>query len=46
MHADELDYKEMEGLTGLAQGNLRIIVMRTKQKLKQQFENISKTWKK
>ena len=30
--------------TGLSQGNIRIIVMRTKKKLKQQFNNITKTW--
>ena len=30
--------------TGLSQGNIRIIVMRTKQKLRQQFKKITKTW--
>ena len=37
-------YEEIEQDTGLSQGNIRIIVMRTKKKLKQQFQNITKTW--
>ena len=41
---DDRSYEEIEQDTGLSQGNIRIIVMRTKQKLKQQFQNITKTW--
>lgn len=37
-------YEEIEQDTGLSQGNIRIIVMRTKKKLKQQFQKITKTW--
>ena len=37
-------YEEIERDTGLTQGNIRIIVMRAKKKLKQQFQNITKTW--
>ena len=37
-------YDEIEQDTGLSQGNIRIIVMRTKKKLKEQFNKISKTW--
>jgi RNA polymerase sigma-70 factor (ECF subfamily) len=45
MHlVDERSYEEIERDTGLSQGNIRIIVMRTKKKLKQQFQNITKTW--
>ena len=45
MHAvDDRSYQEIEQDTGLSQGNIRIIVMRTKKKLKQQFQNITKTW--
>ena len=45
MHVmEERSYEEIEQDTGLSQGNIRIIVMRTKQKLKQQFQNITKTW--
>ena len=45
MHVvDNLSYEEIEQDTGLSQGNIRIIVMRTKKKLKQQFNNITKTW--
>ena len=45
MHlVDDRSYEEIERDTGLSQGNIRIIVMRTKQKLKQQFQNITKTW--
>ena len=40
----ERSYEEIEQDTGLSQGNIRIIVMRTKKKLKQQFQNITKTW--
>ena len=45
MHlVDDRSYEEIERDTGLSQGNIRIIVMRTKQKLKQQFQNITMTW--
>ena len=37
-------YEEIEQDTGLSQSNIRIIVMRTKKKLKQQFQKITKTW--
>ena len=41
---EERSYEEIEQDTGLTQGNIRIIVMRTKQKLKQQFQKMTKTW--
>lgn len=41
---EDRSYEEIERDTGLSQGNIRIIVMRAKQKLKQQFQKISKTW--
>ena len=41
---EDRSYEEIERDTGLSQGNIRIIVMRTKQKLKKQFQNITKTW--
>ena len=41
---EERSYEEIEQNTGLSQGNIRIIVMRTRQKLKQQFQKITKTW--
>ena len=41
---EKRSYEEIEQDTGLSQGNIRIIVMRTKKKLKQQFHNITKTW--
>ena len=45
MHlVEDCSYEEIERDTGLSQGNIRIIVMRTKKKLKQQFQNITKTW--
>ena len=45
MHVvDDRSYEEIERDTGLSQGNIRIIVMRTKKKLKEQFDKISKTW--
>ena len=45
MHlVEDRSYEEIEQDTGLSQGNIRIIVMRTKKKLKQQFQNITKTW--
>ena len=45
MHlVEERSYDEIEQDTGLSQGNIRIIVMRTKQKLKQQFTKLTKTW--
>ena len=45
MHlVEDRSYEEIECDTGLSQGNIRIIVMRTKKKLKQQFQNITKTW--
>ena len=36
-------YEEIEQETGLTQGNIRIIVMRARQKLKQQFQKLT-TW--
>ena len=45
MHVvDDRSYEEIEQDTGLSQGNIRIIVMRTKKKLKEQFNKITKTW--
>ena len=45
MHlVEDKSYEEMERDTGLSQGNLRIIMMRTKQKLKQQYLKLTKTW--
>lgn len=41
---EDRSYEEIERDTGLSQGNIRIIVMRTKKKLKRQFQNITKTW--
>ena len=41
---EDRTYEEIEHDTGLSQGNIRIIVMRTKKKLKQQFQYITKTW--
>ena len=41
---EERSYEEIEQDTGLSQGNIRIIVMRTRQKLKQQFIKLTKTW--
>ena len=45
MHlVDDRSYEEIERDTGLSQGNVRIIVMRTRKKLKEQFIKITKTW--
>lgn len=45
MHlVEDKSYEEIEQDTGLSQGNLRIIMMRTKQKLKEQYLKITKTW--
>ena len=45
MHVmEERSYEEIERDTGLSQGNIRIIVMRTKKKLKERFSKITKTW--
>ena len=45
MHlVEDKSYEEMEQDTGLSQGNLRIIMMRTKQKLKEQHSKLTKTW--
>ena len=45
MHlVEEHSYEEIEKKIGLSQGNIRIIVMRTRQKLKQQFTKLTKTW--
>lgn len=45
MHEVEArSYEEIERDTGLSQGNIRIIVMRAKKKLKHQFQSITKTW--
>ena len=41
MHlVEDRSYEEIERDTGLSQGNIRIIVMRTRQKLKKQFQRI------
>ncbi len=46
MHlVEDKSYEEIERDTGLSQGNLRIIIMRTKQKLKQQYLKLTQTWK-
>ena len=45
MHViEDRSYDEIEQDTGLSGGNIRIIVMRTKKKLKEQFDKITKTW--
>ena len=45
MHlVEDKSYEEIQRDTGLSQGNLRIIMMRTKQKLKQQYLKLTKTW--
>ena len=45
MHiVEERSYEEIERDTGLSQGNIRITVMRARQKLKQQFQKLTKTW--
>jgi RNA polymerase sigma-70 factor (ECF subfamily) len=45
MHlVEDRSYEEIERDTGLSQGNVRIIVMRTRKKLKEQFIKITKTW--
>ena len=45
MHlVEERSYEEIERDTGLSQGNIRIIVMRARQKLKQQFQKLTQTW--
>ncbi|MBR5061500.1 MAG: RNA polymerase sigma factor [Prevotella sp.] len=41
---EDRSYEEIEQDTGLSQSYIRIIVMRTKKKLKQQFQKITKTW--
>lgn len=41
---DELSYEEMETATGIRQGTLRQIVMRTRHKLKEQFNKLAQTW--
>lgn len=41
---EEQSYEEIETTTGLKQGNIRQIVMRTRQKLKEQFNKLAKTW--
>ena len=43
---EDRPYEEIEQTTGLSQGNIRIIVMRARQKVKQQFMKISKKWTK
>ena len=45
MHlVEERSYEEIEQDTGLSQGNIRIIVMRARQKLKQQFQKLTTKW--
>ena len=41
---EEQSYDEIEASTGLKQGNIRQIVMRTRQKLKEQFNKLARTW--
>ena len=43
---EELSYEEIESATGLKQNNLRQIVMRTREKLKEQFTKIAQSWMK
>lgn len=43
MHlVEDKSYEEIERDTGLSQGNIRIIIMRAKQKLKQQYLKLTK----
>ena len=45
MHViEDRSYDEIEQDTGLSGGNIRIIVMRTKKKLKEQCNKMTKTW--
>lgn len=45
MHmVEQRSYQEIEQRTGLSQVNIRIIVMRSRQKVKQQFQKLIKTW--
>lgn len=45
MHViEDRSYDEIEQDTGLSGGNIRIIVMRTKKKLKEQLNKMTKTW--
>lgn len=41
---EEQSYEEIQRDTGLSQGNIRIIMMRTRIKLKKQFEEFTKIW--
>ena len=41
---EDRSYEEIERDTGLSQGNIRLIVMRTKQKLKLQYLKLTKIW--
>ena len=41
---EERSYEEIEQDTGLSQGNIRQIVLRGRQKLKEQFLKLTKTW--
>ena len=41
---EEQSYEEIQRDTGLSQGNIRIIMMRTRIKLKKQFEELTKIW--
>ena len=41
---EEKSYEEIQRDTGLSQGNIRIIMMRTRIKLKKQFEEFTKIW--
>ena len=43
---EELSYEEIESATGLKQNNLRQIVMRTREKLKEQFTKTAQSWMK
>lgn len=46
MHlVDDKSYEEIERDTGLSQGNIRIIVMRAKRKLKEKYLKITESWK-
>lgn len=46
MHLEqESPYDEISQATGLSPGNLRVIVSRAKQTLKQQFKQLTHTWK-
>ncbi len=42
---DGMSYEDIGNTTGLSNGNIRIIIMRIRNKLKYQFFKITETWK-